>query len=280
MELHKSVEHVIFTWGRFKGHSLAHVARSVPSYLEWMSGQEGLPEVWRIAAAKTLMGEDVSELDLPRTNNPTISYKDLPKTSSDKVEVLLVDNKTAAIVMPYDKAMLAKFKYEIDGRKWNNDDKHWEFPLVHLPKVFTIFSNIKCDKKVLDKVEELKSRRQDLDEIRSQEDTDFQIKGMQLNLYPYQKVGVQFVDRAGGRCLIADAPGLGKTAQAIGYAQHHNLKTLIVCPLSVVVNWQREIKKFTGKKSTIWDSKHYYGELDNQFHIVHYDAVAKISKSL
>ncbi len=280
MELHKSVEHVIFTWGRFKGHSLAHVARSVPSYLEWMSGQEGLPEVWRIAAAKTLMGEDVSELDLPRTNNPTISYKDLPKTSSDKVEVLLVDNKTAAIVMPYDKAMLAKFKYEIDGRKWNNDDKHWEFPLVHLPKVFTIFSNIKCDKKVLDKVKELKSRRHDLDEIRSLEDTEFDIKGMKLTLYPYQKVGVKFVDRAGGRCLIADAPGLGKTVQAIGYAQLHNLKTLIVCPLSVTINWQREIKKFTGKKSTIWDSKHYDGELDNQFHIVHYDAVPKIDKAL
>jgi SWI/SNF-related matrix-associated actin-dependent regulator 1 of chromatin subfamily A len=245
-----------------------------------MSGQEGLPEVWRIAAAKTLMGEDVSELDLPRTNNPTISYKDLPKTSSDKVEVLLVDNKTAAIVMPYDKAMLAKFKYEIDGRKWNNDDKHWEFPLVHLPKVFTIFSNIKCDKKVLDKVEELKSRRHDLDEIRSLEDTEFDIKGMKLTLYPYQKVGVKFVDRAGGRCLIADAPGLGKTVQAIGYAQLHNLKTLIVCPLSVTINWQREIKKFTGKKSTIWDSKHYDGELDNQFHIVHYDAVPKIDKAL
>ncbi len=69
MEIHKSAEHVIFTWGRFKGHSLAHVARSVPSYLEWMSGQDGLPEQWRIAAAKTLMNEDISELDLPRTNN-------------------------------------------------------------------------------------------------------------------------------------------------------------------------------------------------------------------
>ena len=112
MEIHKSAEHVIFTWGRFKGHSLAHVARSVPSYLEWMSGQEGLPEQWRVAAAKTLMNEDISELDLPRTNNPTISYKDLPKQSSDKVEVLLIDNKTAAIIMPYDKVMLAKFKLE------------------------------------------------------------------------------------------------------------------------------------------------------------------------
>jgi len=41
------------------------------------------------------------------------------------------------------------------------------------------------------------------------------------------------------------------------------------------VNWQREIKKFTGKDSTIWDSKHYDGNLKNQFHVTHYDAVAK-----
>ena len=275
MEIHKSSEYVIFTWGRFKGHSLAHVARSVPSYLQWMEKQEGLPHPWGDAARMTLRGEDVSELDLPRTNNISFSYKDLPKPSTDKIEILLVDKKTAAIIMPYDKMLLAKFKYEIDGRKWNGEEKHWEFPIVHLPKVFTLFSNIKCDQKVLDKVEELKSRRQDLDEIRQLEDTEFEIPGLKLQLYNYQRVGVKFIDRAGGRCLIADAPGLGKTAQAIAYAQLHKLKTLIVCPLSVVVNWQREIKKFTGKDSTIWDSKYYDGNLKNQFHISHYDAIAK-----
>ncbi len=47
-----------------------------------------------------------------------------------------------------------------------------------------------------------------------------------------------------------------------------------------MVNWQREIKKFTGKDSTVWDSKHYYGKLNNQFHIVHYDAVAKVAAEL
>jgi SWI/SNF-related matrix-associated actin-dependent regulator 1 of chromatin subfamily A len=240
-----------------------------------MEKQEGLPHPWGDAARMTLRGEDVSELDLPRTNNISFSYKDLPKPSTDKIEILLVDKKTAAIIMPYDKMLLAKFKYEIDGRKWNGEEKHWEFPIVHLPKVFTLFSNIKCDQKVLDKVEELKSRRQDLDEIRQLEDTEFEIPGLKLQLYNYQRVGVKFIDRAGGRCLIADAPGLGKTAQAIAYAQLHKLKTLIVCPLSVVVNWQREIKKFTGKDSTIWDSKYYDGNLKNQFHISHYDAIAK-----
>jgi SWI/SNF-related matrix-associated actin-dependent regulator 1 of chromatin subfamily A len=178
---------------------------------------------------------------------------------------------------------MAKFKYEIDGRKWNGEEKCWEFPAVHLPKAFIVFgeSNITCDEKVLRLLNKLKERREDLDEIRVQEDDkNFQIHGMQLELYGYQKIGVKFLERADGRALIADAPGLGKTAQAIGYAQYKNLKTIIVCPLSVVVNWQREIKKFTGKEATIWDAKHYYGKLSAQFHIVHYDAVAKVAADL
>jgi len=311
MNLHPTSEHIIFTWGRFKGHSLAHVARSVPSYLQWMSTQEGLPENWKIAATKTLLGEDVSFLDLPRTNN-TISHVHIDQDTTKTVEVILVDKKTAAVIMPYDKTLLAKFKYEIDGRKWNPDEKHWEFPLVHLPKFFSVFPHAKCKKDVLSKLEELQTRRQDLDEIRIQEDDveyakqfnnivqvgkvlnwnkfntnlqiEFEIDGKQkkltedafikfleqneytldvhgnickntgvlkLPLYGYQVIGTKFIDRADGRCLIADAPGLGKTVQAIAYAHHHNLKTLIVCPLSVVINWQREIKKFTGKGSTI-----------------------------
>lgn len=98
---------------------------------------------------------------------------------------------------------------------------------------------------------------------------------LKMPLYGYQVIGTTFVDRAGGRCLIADAPGLGKTVQAIGFAQLHNVKTLIVCPLSVVPNWKKEIKKFTGKDATVWDSKGYDGKKSNQFHITHYDAIAK-----
>lgn len=103
---------------------------------------------------------------------------------------------------------------------------------------------------------------------------------LKLPLYNYQTIGVKFIDRAGGRCLIADAPGLGKTVQAIAYAQLHDLKTIIVCPLSVVLNWKKEVKKFLGKDATIWDSKGRTGKPSNQFHIVHYDAVGKIAPQL
>jgi SWI/SNF-related matrix-associated actin-dependent regulator 1 of chromatin subfamily A len=275
--LHQSANNAILTFGKFKGHSLAHIYYNNQSYLTWMTQTVGIPEVWKEAATLTLKGEDISHLKIARTNNPTVT--NTPQTSTDTtVTIHLKDSKTAVVVMPYNPTLMAKFKYEVDGRKWNGEEKWWEFPAVHLPKAFNVFgpTNIKCDEKVLTLLEKLKDRREDLDEIRVKEDVEFDIKGMQLQLYPYQKVGVKFVERADGRCLIADAPGLGKTAQAIGFAQHKKLKTIIVCPLSVVVNWKREIKKFTGKDATIWDSKSYDGKLSNQFHIVHYDAVGKV----
>jgi SWI/SNF-related matrix-associated actin-dependent regulator 1 of chromatin subfamily A len=246
-----------------------------------MTQTVGIPEVWKEAAQLTLQGEDISQLRIARTNNPTTTHT--PQVSTDAaVSIHLKDSKTAVVVMPYNPTLMAKFKYEIDGRKWNGEEKWWEFPAVHLPKAFGVFGeqNVKCDDTVLKLLNKLKDRREALDEIRVQDDIDITIDGMQLQLYPYQRVGVRFVERADGRCLIADAPGLGKTAQAIGYAQYKNLKTIIVCPLSVVVNWQREIKKFTGKEATIWDAKHYYGKRSAQFHIVHYDAVAKVAADL
>lgn len=271
--MHDSYDQVIFTWGKYTGQTLGHVVRTDSQYLRWIVDTDGIPQVWRQAANYALNNKDVSDLKLPKAR---MSSK--PKKVNNDIGPITVHVKnstTAYIQMPYNKLLLEKFKYEIDGRKWNSTDKVWEFPLVHLPKVKKLFPEAKFDRKANKELEKLTERREELDEIRELEDTEFHIDGMKLDLYPYQRVGVRFVDRAGGRCMIADAPGLGKTVQAIAYAQKHNLKTLIVCPLSVVVNWQREIKKFTGKGSVIWTSKDHEGHLNHQFHITHYDAVRK-----
>jgi SNF2 family DNA or RNA helicase len=261
--MHPSLDEVIFTWGKFKGNTLGNVRRSAPQYLQWITTTPGLPAVWVEAAKRALVNDDISDLSLPRTKT-SYTPPEEKETQTGPIEIHLKDAKTAYLLMPYNKLLLEQFKYEIDGRKWNGDDKRWEFPAVHLPKVKKLFPTATFSSSAEKLLDTLHERREDLDEIRQLEDTDFEIPGLHLPLYPYQKIGVQFADRAGGRCLIADAPGLGKTVQAIAYAQLHNLKTLIVCPLSVVVNWQREIKKFTGKKSTVWDSKTYDGHLGGE----------------
>lgn len=90
------------------------------------------------------------------------------------------------------------------------------------------------------------------DERYSQVDQPERFQG---TLRPYQQQGLSwlaFLDRFGlGGCL-ADDMGLGKTVQLIALLQHERQKaqgrvvgpTLLVCPMSVVGNWNRELHRF------------------------------------
>ncbi|MDB5207070.1 MAG: helicase [Flavisolibacter sp.] len=73
-------------------------------------------------------------------------------------------------------------------------------------------------------------------------------------LRPYQIAGFQWLNYLsevawGG--ILADDMGLGKTVQALSFLQHyyesHNgeMKALVVCPTTLIYNWENEIKKFT-----------------------------------
>lgn len=67
-------------------------------------------------------------------------------------------------------------------------------------------------------------------------------------LRPYQKQGVfwmNFLARNGLAGILADEMGLGKTLQALAFLRSLPGKSLIVCPSSLVYNWQREAAKFT-----------------------------------
>lgn len=73
---------------------------------------------------------------------------------------------------------------------------------------------------------------------------------------PFQRVGIEFIEEAGGRCLLGDEMGLGKTWQALGYAERQRQKnarfqTIIICPATLKPNWVREVKKLTGKEPVI-----------------------------
>jgi SNF2 family DNA or RNA helicase len=84
--------------------------------------------------------------------------------------------------------------------------------------------------------------------------------GFQGELRPYQAKGVgwlAFLEKWGLGACLADDMGLGKTPQLIAFLL--NLKeqemlvkpTLVVCPTSVVSNWEREVHKFAPTLSTI-----------------------------
>lgn len=76
---------------------------------------------------------------------------------------------------------------------------------------------------------------------------------LQPILRPYQVAGYQWLNYLhevnwGG--ILADDMGLGKTVQALSFLQHYydehgDLKALVVCPTTLIYNWENEIKKFT-----------------------------------
>jgi SNF2 domain-containing protein/helicase-like protein/SNF2 helicase protein len=75
-------------------------------------------------------------------------------------------------------------------------------------------------------------------------------------LRPYQKVGLGWLTRTrrlGLGALLADDMGLGKTVQVIAYLLDHDddlhRPALIVCPTSVLGNWQRELRRFAPELS-------------------------------
>ncbi|MDF5707081.1 MAG: DEAD/DEAH box helicase [Nostoc sp. S4] len=75
----------------------------------------------------------------------------------------------------------------------------------------------------------------------------------QGQLRPYQERGaawLSFLERWGLGACLADDMGLGKTIQFIAFLLHLKEQdalenpTLLVCPTSVLGNWEREVKKF------------------------------------
>lgn len=271
---HKSSYDVIFTFGKHSGKSLGFVYDIDPGYITWIAGNDKMPAIWVYACSETLQGHDVSNLSLPR---------EAPITSKKDIELWTIDKSTIGVAFGYNKVLLERFKFEIDGRKWNKEEKHWEIPSVQIVKLIELFggtSGVAADDGVKKAYKKELDRRKELDEIRVKDDSDIHIPGLKIPLFPFQNTGVEFVDRAGGRAMIADSMGLGKTVQAIAYAQLKKHKTLIVCPKSVVINWSREIEKFVGKKSTIWTGTEKIGRVDSQFHIINYESVQKRAKEL
>lgn len=90
--------------------------------------------------------------------------------------------------------------------------------------------------------------------IRNYDDSDFQVpNNLKNTLRNYQKTGFRWLKTMaayGFGGILADDMGIGKTIQVIALLQdekvHHKHGTsLVVCPSSLLLNWQNEIDKFS-----------------------------------
>lgn len=154
----------------------------------------------------------------------------------------------------------------IPGRRWNPDDKTWEFP-ADVQTAERILNTIRPvpSSEVMKWVRVARSERSD-DLATSLPDDAEQELGIPWaeTLYPYQRAAVDFMANHPS-CLLADDMGLGKTVQSLSAVYEYGLRSgdkalqdrprLIVAPNSVKGSWAREVEQWTQLPAFVIDGK-------------------------
>jgi SWI/SNF-related matrix-associated actin-dependent regulator 1 of chromatin subfamily A len=184
-------------------------------------------------------------------------------------QVLLVKFKSSGsyglrITFPYHPRDVHSMS-KLEGRRYIADGKYWVADLTK--------DNIKKLKKWNFDVDKRASKYLRKFKIIKIDGSKVEIEGLQIDLYPYQKDGVAFVEAKNGRALIADEMGLGKTAQALAWLQMHteHRPAIIVCPASLKYNWEREAFMWMRNPNIqILSGKTPY-PLDGEIFVINYD---------
>lgn len=137
----------------------------------------------------------------------------------------------------------------LPGSKWDSDKNLWRIPVSWtgcLSLRSTFGEQLEIGPKLAEWATNERTNRIDpcniLREIEASDEGD-------EDLFPHQRAGVDWMVNA-RRGLLADEPGLGKTAQAIRSLKRlHDrgeqvFPALIVCPNTLKSNWEREFEKW------------------------------------
>jgi SWI/SNF-related matrix-associated actin-dependent regulator 1 of chromatin subfamily A len=189
-------------------------------------------------------------------------------------------------VVDFCRSLKDAFGWQNFGFEAEGDKKRWVFSQRQiLEALVAMYPQIQIDPNVrialgdqdtfVRKVEE---RAHAVEEIKNKEDTDFVPKGIKGELYPFQRVTVEFLNASGGRALISSQPGAGKTCMSLAFLTHNKIdRTLVVCPASVKSAWAKEIEKWTKLSYVIIDSKTKLKDIPASVNvwIVNYDILKK-----
>jgi non-specific serine/threonine protein kinase len=139
-------------------------------------------------------------------------------------------------------------KYSLLFRVGEGKTNSLKLSRYHLSVVDELYEN-RDETELVVELEEKYQRLREFDKINNIEPPDH----LQHVLRPYQVAGYQWLNYLheinwGG--ILADDMGLGKTVQALSFlenyrSRHGKLKALVVCPTTLIYNWENEIKKFT-----------------------------------
>ena len=206
------------------------------------------------------------------------------------MKIISIKDNKLIIKIPYDISLVNLIKISFSGRKWNSDTKVWECP-VNERNILAVYSLTEYNDftvfpEAMLEIEKYKGQFE-VQKVENEKkiaaskaiDADIEIPSLKGELYPFQKAGVQFIENTGGRTLLADSMGIGKSFQSIAWCQLHPNRRpiLVICPATLKLNWKREFEKWTDIKSYVISSQDLKYQLPTTYpaYIINYDIVEK-----
>ena len=204
-------------FGKHKGKSIGDIYKETPDYVEWLARESFMEDV-KIAAEYVVAGKPIPQ---PETPKP-------------------VDDILGSF-----KINFGKYKGSTLGEIWINDQGYVKWLAEN-----SFMEDVKKSAQAIvnndpQEIEQLKTQhetKKKLTKLSSSTTSDFTMPeefGRDKTLYPYQNAGAEFLELSGGRGIIADTVGLGKSAQALSYLQNHPgaRPAIIIAPASVKHQW-------------------------------------------
>ncbi|MEY4586804.1 MAG: hypothetical protein RIT05_1222 [Bacteroidota bacterium] len=175
--------------------------------------------------------------------NQQITVADVKKALANNQQFVQLSDGTLGI-LPEDWLK----KYALLFRVGEGKTDTLKLSRYHLGVVDELYANRNQDELELQLEEKYQQLRQ-FDQIKEIEAP----ASLQPVLRPYQLSGYQWLNYLkevswGG--ILADDMGLGKTVQALSYLEYFKnhegkLRAIVICPTTLIYNWENEIKKFT-----------------------------------
>lgn len=174
-----------------------------------------------------------------------VSIEEIKRALNNKQQIVQLNDGTLGILP--DEWLK---KYSLLFRVGEGKTDQLRLSKYHLSVIDELYNNID-ETEVMIKLEEKYERLRSFNRI-NEVDPPKQLAEV---LRPYQVAGyhwLNYLTEVGWGGILADDMGLGKTIQALSSLQlyrdkNESMTAIVVCPTTLMFNWENEIKKFTPK---------------------------------
>jgi SWI/SNF-related matrix-associated actin-dependent regulator of chromatin subfamily A-like protein 1 len=161
-------------------------------------------------------------------------------TSTPTVDVL---GESLTVTVPYDAETMGELA-SLPGAQWYQPQTCWLIPRAEAGAVLAFADDHAAEvTEAAEEVFQWHHNRQAAILKATALTTEWTGKpGLGITLFPAQRAAVEYITgHAGGRCIVGDEPGVGKTYEAL--ASLHELSdfpAVVIVPASLKINWMRE----------------------------------------